>query len=91
MGHCPTYDPIINTEGTMDRRSQILFKLRAAHGYLHMARARPNDSGDWVTYANRCISDARALMAEAPASTRRRWRVQPIINARKRDARVGVT
>ena len=82
-----------------NRRAEILAILRDARGTLAYAAqcradAAPDDylTGDeaaavFVGLACEQIRVARAMMAEAPASTRRRWRVQDEVNARKRAAR----
>lgn len=77
------------SNNAQSRRARILSKLHAARGCLKSAQLSPNLRDFYVQTARAYYLAARALMAEAPASTRRRWRNQDATNTRKRYARAG--
>ena len=76
----------------LDRRTAILLVLADARAALERAAGHrkvncPLAQSIALDFARRMLADARDLMVEAPASTRRRWKCQDTVNARKRDKR----
>ena len=73
----------------LDRKTEILAMLGFARDALDSAplwdEARTRRA--FAELAREWLDKARALMAEAPASSRRRWKVGAEINSRKRAAR----
>jgi len=76
----------------MDRRTKILNLLGMSRVALdRAAECRAAGREVWarscIKTARICLNQAHSAMAEAPESTRRRWRVQHEVNERKRKAR----
>ena len=72
-----------------DRKTEILAYLGFARDALDSCPlwTNPTTRRGFAELAQEWVDRARALMAEAPASSRRRWKVGAVINARKRAAR----
>ena len=72
-----------------DRKTEILTMLSFARDALDSAplwdEARTRRA--FTELAQEWLDKARTMMAEAPASSRRRWKASAVINARKRRAR----
>jgi hypothetical protein len=70
---------------------EVLAEARAALVRAAEWRAGdcPRNAALSLNAARAMLADARKSMADAPASTRRRWRNQDATNTRKRYARAG--